>query len=59
MPSNISVLIPAYGPSPYIQFTLQSILDNSLRPDEILVIDDGLTEEAKKPYQFFCQVSTG
>lgn len=47
MPSDISILIPAYGSSPYIQFTLQSILDNSLQPDEILVIDDGLTENAK------------
>ena len=55
MPSNISVLIPAYGPSPYIQFTLQSILDNSLRPDEILVIDDGLTEEAKSLINSFAK----
>ena len=46
MSSEVSVLIPAHGPSPYIKFTLGSILKNSVQPDEILIIDDGMSKEA-------------
>jgi glycosyltransferase involved in cell wall biosynthesis len=46
MSSDVSVLIPAHGASPFIQYTLESILKNTVKPEEVLVIDDGLSKEA-------------
>ena len=46
MSSEVSVLIPANGASPFIQYTLESIAKNTVQPDEILIINDGLDIEA-------------
>jgi glycosyltransferase involved in cell wall biosynthesis len=46
MASDVSVLIPAYGDSPYLIDTLISISNNSVLPDEVLIIDDGLSDKA-------------
>jgi len=46
MASDVSVLIPAYGDSPYLVETLISISNNSVLPDEVLIINDGLSEKA-------------
>jgi glycosyltransferase involved in cell wall biosynthesis len=46
MSSEVSVLIPAHGASPFIQYTLESILKNTVQPEEVLIIDDGLSGEA-------------
>ena len=46
MSSEVSVLIPAHGASPFIQYTLESILKNTVQPEEVLIIDDGLSKEA-------------
>jgi glycosyltransferase involved in cell wall biosynthesis len=46
MSSEVSVLIPAHGPSPFIKFTLESILNNTVQPEEVLIIDDGLGNQA-------------
>jgi glycosyltransferase involved in cell wall biosynthesis len=46
MSSEVSVLIPAHGPSPFIKFTLESIFNNAVQPEEVLIIDDGLGNEA-------------
>ena len=46
MTSDVSVLIPAYGESPYLIETLASISNNSVLPGEVLIIDDGLDEKA-------------
>jgi|GEM_PF-1896822 len=46
MSSEVSVLIPAHGSSPFIQYTLESILKNTVQPEEVLIIDDGLSKEA-------------
>jgi len=53
MSSGVSVLIPAHGPSPYIKFTLESILNNTIQPDEVLIVNDGLGEEALVQIQTF------
>jgi glycosyltransferase involved in cell wall biosynthesis len=46
MSSEVSVLIPAHGPSPFIKFTLESIVKSTVQPEEVLIIDDGLSKEA-------------
>lgn len=41
---RLSVVVPAYNVAPYLAECLDSILAQSLRPDEVLVIDDGSTD---------------
>jgi glycosyltransferase involved in cell wall biosynthesis len=42
--TKISVLIPAYNAAATIQATLDSALNQTIRPSEILVVDDGCTD---------------
>jgi glycosyltransferase involved in cell wall biosynthesis len=42
---KISVIIPAYNCAATIQATLDSVLNQTHHPDEILVMDDGSTDE--------------
>ena len=53
MSSEVSVLIPAHGASPFIEFTLHSIVDSSVQPDEVLIVNDGLSENAISKIQSF------
>jgi glycosyltransferase involved in cell wall biosynthesis len=41
---SISVVIPAYNAERFIAQTLESVLAQTLPPDEVLVIDDGSTD---------------
>src|SRR6185312_6397593 len=43
-PSSIAVIIPTYNSGEYFKETLQSILQQTLPPDEILVNDDGSSD---------------
>ena len=42
---SISVLIPAYNCSKTIQATLDSVLGQTVPPDEVIVMDDGSTDD--------------
>ena len=45
---TISVLIPAYNAEDTIAETLASVLNQTLLPDEIIVVDDGSTDHTAK-----------
>lgn len=53
MSSEVSVLIPAHGNSPFIKFTLESIVNSTLQPGEVLIIDDGMNAGAIVEIQAF------
>jgi glycosyltransferase involved in cell wall biosynthesis len=55
MSSEVSGLIPAHGPSPYIKYTLESIAKNTIQPDEVLIVDDGISKEAIDLINLFSQ----
>jgi GT2 family glycosyltransferase len=63
---RVSVIIPSYNRADYLPLTLQSIFDQALIPDEIIVVDDGSTDgttELVRTYgtrvRYFCQDHLG
>jgi glycosyltransferase involved in cell wall biosynthesis len=42
---SVAVLIPAYNHSAYIEETLESVFRQTLPPQEVIVIDDGSTDD--------------
>jgi glycosyltransferase involved in cell wall biosynthesis len=46
MPLTTSVIIPVRGSAPFLTQTLKSIFENSILPDEIIIVDDGMEKLA-------------
>ena len=42
----VSVIVPLYNAAPYIGEALQSIVDSTYRPIEVIVVDDGSTDDS-------------
>lgn len=53
---DLSVIIPAYNASKTLATTLRSIVDQTVQPAEIIVIDDGSTDNTKDVACGFRQV---
>jgi glycosyltransferase involved in cell wall biosynthesis len=53
MPPFISVILPVYNQEKYLEETLQSILDQTYRNFELLIIDDGSTDNSAQIIQKF------
>lgn len=49
----ISVIVPSYNRASYIGETIESILNQSLSPAEVVIVDDGSTDETESVLQGF------
>jgi alpha-1,3-rhamnosyltransferase len=45
-PASVSVVVPSYNHAPFIEATLRSIMKQTLAPAELLVIDDGSSDDS-------------
>ena len=45
---TVSAVIPAYNAAAWIDETLESVLAQTVAPDEVIVIDDGSTDETRE-----------
>lgn len=45
---RVSVVIPVYNEERYIGRCLKSLVDQTLQPDEVVVVDDGSTNNSIK-----------
>jgi glycosyltransferase involved in cell wall biosynthesis len=53
---DIAVIIPVYNGAKFLEETLQSVLNQSLLPQEIIVVDDGSQDESTAIVKTFPQI---
>src|SRR5579862_3871449 len=54
-PMAISVVIPAYNASAFLKETLDSVLAQSFPAWELIVVDDGSTDDTAKIVEYYAQ----
>ena len=47
-PARVSVVVPSYNHAQFIETTLRSIMKQTLAPSELIVIDDGSSDESPR-----------
>lgn len=55
MKPMVSVIVPMYNAAPYIEACLQSALNSTYEPMEVVVVDDGSTDDSLAKAQAFAQ----
>ena len=54
---NISVIIPTYNRADFIVKTIQTVLNQTVKPYEIIVVDDGSTDDTEDILRAFCYIN--
>ncbi|HWE32284.1 MAG TPA: glycosyltransferase family 2 protein [Solirubrobacteraceae bacterium] len=49
---TVGVIVPVYGPAPYLEDALAGVLGQSPAPDEVIVVDDGSPAAVRVPAPF-------
>ena len=53
MNARVSVVIPAYNMARYVGASIESVLAQTLPPDEVIVVDDGSSDQTAKVVEEF------
>ena len=48
VPATITAIVPTYNRARYLATAIDSVLDQTLRPAEVLVVDDGSVDETRE-----------
>ena len=57
--SKISVLVPTYNCVPYLKRALESVLNQTFKDFEIIVINDGSVDNTKKVVESYQKANPG
>ncbi|WP_299518568.1 glycosyltransferase family A protein, partial [uncultured Flavobacterium sp.] len=52
---NYYIIIPTYNEEKFISLTLQSIVEQTVLPSKIVVVNDGSTDKTKEIIQSFVE----
>ena len=52
----VSVIVPIYNAASYLQETLDSIIASTYRPIEVIMMDDGSTDNSLSIAKNYCQL---
>ncbi len=47
-PASVAVVIPAYNAASFIRNAIESVLSQTLQPDEVIVVDDGSSDDTRR-----------